>query len=247
MSDAPRVLFYVQHLLGIGHLARASRIAGALAADGFAVTAVTGGAPVPGFPGPDIATSRAAADRCGRPGIFRAHRSRRQRRSTTPTRRAAATLLLQALVDIRPDIVILEAYPFGRRQMRFELLPLIETIADAMEPKPMLVTSVRDILQERVKPGRNEETVDILNRHFDLVLVHGDPAFAPLADTFPARRLDRSRRSPIPAWSQRRAVAAVGRAATTSSFRPAAARRAACSSGRPCRGRAPRPPAGAGC
>ena len=54
--NAPRVLFYVQHLLGIGHLARASRIAAALAADGFQVTAVLGGAPVPGFPGPGIGT-----------------------------------------------------------------------------------------------------------------------------------------------------------------------------------------------
>jgi predicted glycosyltransferase len=181
--SAPRVLFYVQHLLGIGHLARASRIAGALAADGFAVTAVTGGAPVPGFPGPDIATVElppivsadqgfsALTDLTGN-AIDDAYKARRR------------DALLQALVDISPDIVILEAYPFGRRQMRFELLPLIETIADA-RAKPMLVSSIRDILQDRVKPGRNEETVDILNRHFDLVLVHGDPAFATLADTFP--------------------------------------------------------------
>ena len=54
-----------------------------------------------------------------------------------------------------------------------------------MRPKPALVTSVRDILQERVKAGRNEETVEIVNRHFDLVMVHGDPAFATLGDTFP--------------------------------------------------------------
>ena len=68
--------------------------------------------------------------------------------------------------------------------MRFELLPLIEAIA-AMKPRPALVTSVRDILQERTKPGRDAETVEILNRHFDLVMVHGDPAFATLGDTFP--------------------------------------------------------------
>ena len=46
----PRVFFYVQHLLGIGHLARASRVADALVADGFDVTIVTGGTPVAGFP-----------------------------------------------------------------------------------------------------------------------------------------------------------------------------------------------------
>ncbi|TGV87729.1 glycosyl transferase, partial [Mesorhizobium sp. M2D.F.Ca.ET.145.01.1.1] len=83
-------------------------------------------------------------------------------------------MLLRAFRDCRPDIVIVEAFPFGRRQMRFELLPLIEAIA-ATSPRPLLATSVRDILQERVKPGRNEETVDLINRHFDLVMVHGDP------------------------------------------------------------------------
>ena len=47
---------------------------------------------------------------------------------------------------------MIEAFPFGRRQMRFELLPLLDAIA-AMTPKPLLVTSVRDILQERVSPA----------------------------------------------------------------------------------------------
>jgi predicted glycosyltransferase len=181
--SGPRVLFYVQHLLGIGHLARASRIASALAADGFDVTAVMGGAPVPGFPGPGVATLElppiASADQgfssltdlSGNP-IDDDYKARRR------------DLLLAALREAKPDIVVLEAYPFGRRQMRFELRPLVEAIA-AMTPKPLLVASIRDILQERVKPGRNEETVEILNRHFDLVLVHGDPAFATLADTFP--------------------------------------------------------------
>jgi predicted glycosyltransferase len=93
-------------------------------------------------------------------------------------------MLLATLAAMKPDIVVIEAYPFGRRQMRFELLPLLDAIA-AMTPKPAVVTSVRDILQERVKAGRNEETVELVNRHFDLVMVHGDPAFASLGDTFP--------------------------------------------------------------
>lgn len=180
---AERVLFYVQHLLGIGHLARASRIAQALAADGFDVTAVMGGAAVPGFPGPGIAMLElppivsvdqafsALTDLSGVP-IDDAYKARRR------------DMLIAALMAIRPDIVVIEAYPFGRRQMRFELVPLIEAVA-AMERRPALVTSIRDILQDRVKPGRNQETLDILNRHFDLVLVHGDPSFATLGDTFP--------------------------------------------------------------
>jgi predicted glycosyltransferase len=179
----PRVLFYVQHLLGIGHLARASRVAAALAEDGFAVTVVTGGTPVSGFPGPTVehvglppVTSGDQAfsgltDLDGRPvdDGFKAHR-----RDT----------LLSLLAEKRPDIVVIEAFPFGRRQMRFELMPLLDAIASAT-PRPRLVTSVRDILQERVKPGRNEESAELVARYFDLVMVHGDPGFAKLDETFP--------------------------------------------------------------
>ena len=181
--QAPRVLFYVQHLLGIGHLARASRIAGALAEDGFDVTVVTGGMPVSGFPGPGVrhialppitagdAGFSGLADSNGHPVDDAFKDDRRQR-------------LLAAFRECRPDIVMIEAFPFGRRQVRFELLPLLDEIA-AMARKPLLVTSLRDILQERAKPGRDEETVTLVKQYFDHVLVHGDPAFARLEDTFP--------------------------------------------------------------
>ncbi|OBZ92324.1 glycosyl transferase [Pararhizobium polonicum] len=180
---APRAFFYVQHLLGIGHLARASRIARALAEDGFDVTVVTGGTPVTGFPGPLVhhvalppitagdAGFSGLADIDGNPVDDAFKNNRRDR-------------LLTAFRQSQPDIVIIEAFPFGRRQVRFELLPLLDAIA-ATDPKPLVVTSLRDILQERSKPGRDEETVATVKQYFDRVLVHGDPAFARLEDTFP--------------------------------------------------------------
>jgi predicted glycosyltransferase len=177
------VFFYVQHLLGIGHLARASRVAAALVEDGFRVTMVTGGLPVKGFPGPGL-------DHVALPAVGSASEafSGLVEADGKPVDEAFLArrrdLLLAALHERRPDIVVIEAFPFGRRQMRFELLPLLDAVA-AMAPRPRLVTSVRDLLQERVKPGRNEETVELLNRHFDLVMVHGDPAFARLEETFP--------------------------------------------------------------
>jgi len=181
-----RVFFYVQHLLGIGHLARASRIAKALVERDFDVTMVTGGLPVPGFPGEGVKTIALPAvaagdkgfsglsDAAGNPltSVFREHRK---------------DLLIEAFRRAEPDIVIIEAFPFGRRQMRFELLPLLEAIA-AMEKRPLVATSLRDILQERTKPGRAEETVELVTTHFDLVLVHGDPAFARIEETFPLAR-----------------------------------------------------------
>ncbi|MEI5678398.1 MULTISPECIES: glycosyltransferase family protein [unclassified Mesorhizobium] len=178
-----RVFFYVQHLLGIGHLARASRIAAALAHDGFDVTVVTGGAPVAGFPGPGVKSVTLAPVTSGDEG-FSGLVDLQGKPVDDAFKQRRCEMLLKEFRDCRPDIVIIEAFPFGRRQMRFELLPLIEAI-DATSPRPLLVTSVRDILQERVKPGRNEETVDLIDRYFDLVLVHGDPAFATIDKTFP--------------------------------------------------------------
>nr|WP_210271274.1 glycosyltransferase [Rhizobium sp. RM] len=179
----PRVFFYVQHLLGIGHIARASRVANALQEDGFDVTLVTGGMPVPGFPGdgirhvelPPIAVSDGSfsglVDATGKPvdDTFKKDRT---------------DMLIGAYHGAKPDIVIIEAFPFGRRQVRFELLPLLDEIEDS-EPRPLVMTSLRDILQERSKPGRDEETVSLVKKHFDAVLVHGDPNFVRLEDTFP--------------------------------------------------------------
>src|SRR5690606_24691694 len=92
--------------------------------------------------------------------------------------------LLEIFHRLKPDMVIIEAFPFGRRQMRFELIPLIEAIENST-PRPKLITSVRDIVQQRTKPGRNEETVALVKAHVDHVLVHGDENFVSLSDSFP--------------------------------------------------------------
>ncbi|TDK37647.1 glycosyl transferase [Rhizobium deserti] len=183
MGRRSRVFFYVQHLLGIGHIVRASRVAEALKHAGFEVTLVTGGSMVQGFPPPGIRQVQlpavlasnsgfsALADQQGHPvdKAFEVHR---------------AALLLEAFQQAEPDVVIIEAFPFGRRQMRFELLPLLQAVKTAPK-RPLLLSSVRDILQENRKAGRDEETIRLVNDHFDGILVHGDAGFVRLEETFP--------------------------------------------------------------
>ncbi|MET3649412.1 glycosyltransferase family protein [Phyllobacterium ifriqiyense] len=184
---SPRVFFYVQHLLGIGHLARASHISRALVDDGFDVSMVTGGSNVRGFPGPgvkQIALPPLLAGNAGFNGLVDGNGKPADDDYLNNRRK----LLLEAFHEVQPDIVIIEAFPFGRRQMRFELMPLLEAIKTA-SPRPILLASVRDILQERTKPGRDEETVSLIKSHFDHVLVHGDPNFIALPDTFPLAEL----------------------------------------------------------
>jgi len=180
---APRILFYVQHLLGIGHLVRASRVAAALRAAGCKVAVISGGVPVTGFPEdgiesielPAIKTADEAfsklVDGTGEPVGESIWSSRRE-------------LLLNLLEVRRPDILIIEAFPFGRRQMRKEILAFVEA-ARALKPRPLVISSIRDILQENRKPGRAGETSETLNSLFDHVVVHGDQRFARLEETFP--------------------------------------------------------------
>jgi predicted glycosyltransferase len=177
------VLFHVQHLLGIGHLQRALRIAEALVQEGIAVTLVSGGAPValprdPAIRFVQLTPVRAKdarfelVDGAGKP-IDDALRE---------NRRAA---LLAAFAMARPDAVIIEGYPFARRAFRFELAPLIEAVR-AAQPRPHLLCSVRDIVVVRDDPERHREIAGRVRRDFDAVLVHGDPALIPFEASFPA-------------------------------------------------------------
>jgi predicted glycosyltransferase len=187
MRPPPRALFYLQHLLGIGHLIRGERIAASLGLAGVDVTLALGG-----MPATIMTDDTKSATPCrrvqlepvrvesGAMGILLGADGTVFDEARKAARRDA---LLGLIDDIRPDILIIEAFPFGRRQMRFELEPLLER-AKAMRV-PVVASSIRDILQEHAKPGRAEETCSAIERWFDLVLVHGEEALTPLALTFP--------------------------------------------------------------
>ena len=183
------VLFHVQHLLGIGHLTRTATLARRLAAEGAEVTVASGGEPV------------ARVD-CGRARLVQlppAHVADRRFRHLLDAhgqpvgdawkadRRAR---LLALYEEVAPDVVLTELFPFGRRQLRFELLPLLERSAEdrARSGRPRIACSVRDILVESPKPGRTREMLELARRYYDLVLVHGDPRFVSLDTTFPHAR-----------------------------------------------------------
>ncbi|HVG82317.1 MAG TPA: glycosyltransferase [Methylomirabilota bacterium] len=178
------IFFYVQNLLGIGHLRRAAVLAKAMAQAGLSVDFVAGGVPVPGLdPGParlvQLPPVRSADER------FSALLDDRGIPIDEAWREGRRAALLEAFAASDPDALLIELYPFGRRAFRFELLPLIEA-ASARPHRPEILCSVRDILVEKGKSGRAEEAAALVERHFDAVLVHGDPAIAPFSASFPA-------------------------------------------------------------
>jgi len=184
MSARPKILFYVQHLLGIGHLMRAGTLARALEAGGFDTLIVSGGTAVPGFdPAParfvQLPPTR-ATDK-----YFKVLVDEHDNRIDDAWKAMRRDRLLDIHAAERPDIVLIEMYPFGRRQMRFEIEPLIAAARDGGATRPRIVSSVRDILVEPGKPERIDEMVARVHAQFDLVLIHGDRNFIAFDETFP--------------------------------------------------------------
>ncbi len=181
-----KVLLYVQHLLGIGHQRRAAALARALAAEGHEVVFLSGGFPVAGL---DLGGARLeqlapvrATDK-----FFKVLVDDRDAPIDEAFKDRRREAVLALFADFRPDILLTEMFPFGRRQMRFELRPLIEA-AQAARPAPLIASSVRDILVQSPKPERIAEMLAWVHEAYDLVLVHGDPALVPFERTFPLAR-----------------------------------------------------------
>ena len=178
-----RVLFYVQHLLGIGHLRRAVTLVDAMTRRGLEVTLVSGGFPVPGMAprsakvvqlapaGAADMSFRQLIDSAGAPVDEAWKQLRRQH-------------LLQAWDAAAPQALVVELYPFGRRQMRFELLPLLDAASRGDRPA-VRVSSVRDVLGGgQNAPAKQDQAAETFEHHFDHLLVHGDPAVIPFGATF---------------------------------------------------------------
>ncbi|MEM5529200.1 glycosyltransferase [Gammaproteobacteria bacterium AS21] len=182
MSKQPRILFYVQYLLGIGHVRRSSLIIQALCQQDVQVDVIFGGVSVDSM---SFATANIhllpaikAAD-AAFSGLIKADGSE----LTEQDKNQRAAQLLAICETLQPDLIVTETYPFGRRQMRFELLPLLNWVQAQKRP-PVLVSSIRDILQRRA-PVREQECLELINTYYQKVIVHGDEQFFPLANSFP--------------------------------------------------------------
>jgi predicted glycosyltransferase len=176
-------MIYVQHLLGVGHLQRSLLLATELARQGFAVELVSGGRPqaltmpagvqfhqLPPVYSPDGSFTR-LLDQNG-DTIDADLRDRRKQQ------------LLQIFAACTPQVLITETFPFGRRMMRFELIPLLQAARDSSTCS-QVIASIRDILQPKSRAGRNEEICDLVTEFYDHVLVHGDQKIVGLEESFP--------------------------------------------------------------
>lgn len=175
-----RLMFYCQHILGIGHLVRSMEIVRGLLSD-FEIYFINGGEVVKGFelpPGihiiniPAIKTDSEFRELQIPDGFDTVEQVLEHRRD----------LLLQIFQQVQPTVLMVELFPFGRRRFSTELIPLMEA-AKAADTK--VVCSLRDIVVTKQDRAKHEEKIcRLINQYFDLLLIHGDPKFMPLETSF---------------------------------------------------------------
>jgi predicted glycosyltransferase len=178
----PALLFYCQHSVGLGHLMRSYALCEALA-ERFRVVLLCGGPLPDGIAAPDgvqvVALPPLGVDADGR--FVSHHPALTLERAWAARRRR----ILATFARLRPTVVVVELFPFGRAKFARELVPLLEA---ARAAGALRACSVRDILVSRRTDQREHEqrARALAAAHLDVVLVHSDPRFARLEETFRA-------------------------------------------------------------
>ena len=177
-----KLMFYCQHILGIGHLVRSMEIVRGLVAD-FQICFINGGKPIAGFEIP------AGVEVVNLPAIetdpeFQNLSVVDDSLSLEEVQEFRKNQLLEIFNSFQPDILMVELFPFGRRRFSFELIPLLERVK-AKGRSTKVVCSLRDIVVTKQDQERHEEKIcKLMNQYFDLLLIHGDRQFQPLEESF---------------------------------------------------------------
>ena len=184
MADTrPTLLFYCQHSLGIGHLTRSFALVNALA-QAFRVVFLNGGRLPPGVPVPQD------MELIDLPplGMDDGHTviSRDATHDVQAARAERQRLIAHAVATTRPAVLLVELFPFGRKKFAGEILPLIRAARRQAGGPARVVCSLRDILVDARPDQQHHDNRArwLADRYFDAVLVHADPAFARLEDSF---------------------------------------------------------------
>lgn len=175
-----KLMFYCQHILGMGHLIRSMEIVRSLTAD-FEICFINGGQVVNGFQAPpsvqvvNIPAIKTDAE-------FQTLQAVDPSLDIETAKTLRTQQLLNIVEDFQPAVLMIELFPFGRRRFSFELIPLIEA-AKANNAK--IVSSVRDIVVTKSNQARHEaKVIRLLNEHFDQLLIHGDPKLHTIQESF---------------------------------------------------------------
>jgi len=177
------IICYCQHVLGIGHFHRSLEICKALATRHETVMVL--GGPAVHLPETDVQFHQL-------PGLMMDSNFSKlipcdAEQEVEQLKIQRKEQLLSLFNNFKPDIFLVELFPFGRKAFGFELNPILTGIAEGTLSQCLRLCSLRDILVEKKDKEKYETRVlNSLNSSFDGLLIHSDPDFIPLDHTFPA-------------------------------------------------------------
>jgi predicted glycosyltransferase len=182
MLTRPAILFYCQHSLGMGHLLRSLALAESLAKR-FQVMLLNGGRlPKRLTPPKNVALVNLPPLGLDESNELVSH----DKRITVERALRRREKMIEVCFDnLRPAVLFVELFPFGRRKFTRELLPLLQA-ARMDHTRALVVCSLRDILVN----GRDKQqqyydrAAGLANEFFDLILVHSDPSFGRFEESF---------------------------------------------------------------
>ena len=137
-----KIIFYCQHVLGVGHLFRSLEICEALKR--HEVLLISGGPRIETNIPKHVKVVRLPELQMdsGFKGLF----SPQPTISLEQIKAQRQKDLLALFEKEKPDLFLVELYPFGRKAFRFELDPLLAAIRSQKTSPCGVVCSVRDIL-----------------------------------------------------------------------------------------------------
>tara|TARA_R110000796_G_scaffold8871_17_gene30334 strand:+ start:4319 stop:5458 length:1140 start_codon:yes stop_codon:yes gene_type:complete len=178
-----KVSIVVTHLLGTGHLARALTLARAYVADGHPTTVISGGMHAPQLDSQGVELIQLPPLRSD--GVnFAQLLDQSGLIADDAVFSARSGMLTEHTQSTRPDILITELFPFGRRTLAAEFVALLEA-AHGLPRRPLICASIRDILAPPSKLAKAERTDDLVEEFYDAVLVHADADVTPLSLSWP--------------------------------------------------------------
>jgi len=176
-----KIIFYCQYVFGVGHLFRSVELVRAL--EDHEVILVVGGPKV------EIDIPVHVKLVC-LPALYMDHKftiliPQTRTKSVDQIKHERKSTLFSLFEQFKPDLFIVELYPFGRTIFGFELMPLLQAIRRGDFGKVHTACSLRDILVKKRDPIEYEQRVlNILNELFDHLLIHSDSDYFPLDETF---------------------------------------------------------------
>lgn len=176
-----KIIIHCQYVYGIGHFVRTIQLATTLISE-FDVYILNGGQNIDQFPiDPRIQIINI-------PAIYKSEKLNKlipidNEYTLEQCFEKRKQIISETLERIVPDVIITEHFPFGFL-FKEEALSYISN-AKTINQNVKVVASVREVIENNNGGPNDNISIKILNKEYDLLLIHGDENIINIKESFP--------------------------------------------------------------